>query len=352
MLTAESRLMMKIALFSTDIYFVKVFSNYIAKKQNMFELMCYTNIEHAREVILQEKWDVILTEKGYLQEFIQKIQYIELGTHTILPKEDKIGSLNIYQKAPNIVEDLERILQVIGGEELSLERKETGFVTSFFSTEGGSGKSTLAYLTAVIAAKSKKTIYLNLEPLASVEVMYHQEYLGTMENILFSIKDKRNLQTLICENLIKNKDGVYTLPIIQSIGDYLTITPEDIMVLIEYLITKGGIELIIADLPCGFSDVIQKILEYSKVIVWIFSDTAIGNEKCNRWIKDPYITRSGYRNKSLLIKNKCMKKQEKDINITFPFSQSMYKSEQISAALLADGEFFTGCEAIVKELVE
>lgn len=344
---------MKLALYSSDLYFIKAFSNYICQKQCAFELVCFTSQEQIIFALQKESWEGLLSESSDLRKFADNMIYIELGNRTVYPKEGTTAVLNIYQQSSALLEELEYLLHLSGVQILSLQDKENGKMVGFFSTEGGSGKTSLAYLTAVSAAKSCRTAYFNLEALAAISNLYTMEFPVTMERILFALKDGRSLDETFSGVMMKNSDGVYVLPTVKSIGDYLEITPETIYEILNHLLTKGAIELLVVDLPCAFSSMTIEILNKCNKIVWVYSDTTFGMSKYKELTSDPYLVKGQMKQKSLYIRNKCTSKQrEPEIVATFPFSQRVQQIEQISKILSVSEEFKGNCQVLVQELLK
>lgn len=335
---------MKLLLCSSDVYFIETFSYLLSKKRHDIVLTCYSDESRAREQLEQGKYNILLCEQGYLEDYIGQSFYIELGNMTMMPKKDKHGKLNVYQKADFILEDLGHILSFVEGGEVADIGAEK--IIAFFSTEGGSGKTTIAYLTSVESAKKRKTLYWNLCPLGDTDNLYHMEFHHSMEEIMYAQHEKSGVQELLYETITCNADGVYVLPNIKSLGDYKSLTSNEIKELCEDIV-KTGIECIILDLPGCYGTWTEELLLTSEKIVWVYGGTESSIRREELVKTDPYLKR--FLDKSIFVRNKAQQKEES--KIAFPMSTTMQKASQISKVLDVNPEFVSGCLAIEKNVM-
>lgn len=340
---------MKILLFSTDEYFLNVFGGYLAREKIEFDLYCYSKEKEALDELEKGKFDFILCEEGYLETYQENSTYVALGMHTIYPKETQKGTLNIYQKSDRIREELDYMLQLLAGNKLSEERKNMTMV-SFFSTEGGSGKTTIAYLTAVECAKKKKVLYINLEALAVTEYLYSSENSMTMEELLLSFDEKKEDSAAMLLNAVtKNSDGVYVLPTLENIGDYLELSVTTVIQMLQMISSISGINHMIVDLPNAFSTFTETMLIESKRIVWVYSDGRTGKKKLEKIKNDPYLKAKGMLSKSSYVLNRCENQEDaKEYHAAFPVSGTLSTASQISRILEVNEAFCTGCQLLLQ----
>lgn len=335
---------MKLLLFSTNEYFIETFSKLITKKMYDVELFCYSKEEYVKRQLQNGGVGIILSENGCLLDCKGDYCYIEMGTVTIMPKDDKVGKLNVYQRADLIVEDLGHIISIVAGNDVNVSAY--GNKVAFFSTEGGAGKTTIAYLTAVILAKSKKTLYWNLSPMADTENLYDVNFQNTMEEVLYAQHEKVGLLECLFETIARNENGVYVLPNIKSLGDYISLSPEVINELCEYIF-KAEIEMIVMDLPSCYNSFAEKLMNEVKKIVWVHTGDERGIRYEENVKKDPYLRKMMER--SIFVRNKASKKEPG--NISFPISNTMQKATRISKVLEVNPEFVSGCRDIEKQIL-
>lgn len=337
---------MKVLLFSTDEYFVQVFGDFLAKKKSEMDVVCYTMESAAKDWLSAQNPGLIFCEEGYLQEYENSSNFISLGMNTVMPREGESGRLNIYQKASNILEDIDRIMAICCGKSRVAGKGCRSI--AIYSTEGGSGKTTISYLTAVKLAEQKKAVYWNLEPLFAADGLYQMDFRHSMEDILYALKSDRNLQEMLYETVVPNADGVYVLPGMQSFGDYREIDIEVITRICEEL-TQMGMERILLDLPSGLSKFTEDLLENSDHIVWVFSDTVRGKQNENSVMKDPYLKR--FLGKSSIVRNSCERKDAASgITAAFPLSNTIKKATTVSGVLGVNQDFVQGCRQIIDNI--
>jgi len=341
---------MKILLFSSDEYFLNVFSGYLSREKLEYDVFSYSEETAAEQAVMTQKFDLILSEQGYLEKFDEEPNYVSLGMHTVYPGEGQNGSLNIYQKASQVKEELEYMVQVLSGKSLKDGTNKTTMV-SFFSTEGGSGKTTLAYLTAVECAKQKKTMYMNLEPLSVTEFLYSREGNVRMEDILLSFDEKKEeTRSNLLNAIERTAEDVYVLPTLSNIGDYLELSPAVVLQMINAACSMSGMENIILDLPGSFSTFTETILMESRKIVWVYNGTGTGMKKLEKVQNDPYLKSNGILSKSVYALNRCEKKEDgQAYHAAFPKSDTLSKAKQVSTILSVNEEFAIGCRNIAKK---
>lgn len=336
---------MKLALFHTDEYFLTVFTNFITKKRPDIELLSFTSEAAARQVLMENKIALLLTEESYLEDYISKLPYISLGMTTIMPKDNAIGHLNIYQRASALLEDFNRIASICtGGQQ---EVSAAGQQIVVYSTQGGSGKTTIAYLMAVQAAKQAKTVYWNLELLPVTENLYQQEFPHTMEELMFERQSGSDLKGFLYDTLRVNADGVYVLPSVQTYGNYRDLDMQFVSELCEQMYMLG-MERIVLDLPSGLNRFSDELLLHCSQIVWVFDDTSCGRKKEERVRQDPSLSR--LLAKSIFVRNSCADQSAAaSVTAGFPHSNTLSTASLISTVLEVNPEFVNGCKAILQK---
>lgn len=338
---------MRMLLFGQDGYFVKKFSEYVSKKLPKHQLFCYTDEEAARRFIAAQKPELILAEEGYLSDCILGGQVlIALSEKTVMPNEMKQGSLNIFQKASGIVDDLIKITSLLSGKSVADGQAKK---VMFYSTEGGSGKTSLAYLSSVVSARTRKTAYWNLEPLPFTENLYPSRFNTSMEQCIFMIQNGKT-EEAVYNTVMQNEDGVFVMPNIGSYFDYRELS-YDILHEICNVFQNMGIEVIVLDLPAGMSSFLDELSEECQRIVWVFSDTMKGNGKEQAFLQDPSLDE--WRVKSTLVRNRCASMgRTEDTAICFPNSDSMKNAMRLTDLLRVNPLFENGCNAIVQSFFE
>jgi len=334
---------MKILLFGQDGYFVKKFSEYVSKKMPKHQLYCFTDENKASDFMTKQNPELILTDEGFLSEYANSTQtVIDLSEITVMPNEEKRGSLNVFQKASGIVDDLMKITALMSGKSI-VDGKTRKVV--FYSTEGGSGKTTIAYLTAVMSAKRRKTVYWNLEPCAFTDNLYISNFNVSMEQCIFNLQNGK-IEETVYNTVVQNEDNVLVMPNIANYLDYQELTLSVIHDVCD-IFMKMGVEVVILDLPVGVSEFTETLLDESQKQVWVFSETLKGSGKEKAFISDKSLVE--WRTKSTIVRNRCssMGKTEEGI-IKIPNSDTIKSAAHLTDILRANPAFEKGCTAIAQ----
>ncbi len=343
---------MKVVLCSCDAYFMDVFSVFVKQQYPELMFFFFTEKEKAQAYVSAHgsEIDVVMGEDDFFRDYAADIRVrVIIGSQTLVDTEKEVQRLNIYQQGTDIISDLKKIVMCISGDSLEQRGFHGGKVAAFSSTQGGSGKTTIAYMTAVRAAKDRRTAYLNLEMAPYTDGLYQMYFDVSMEDILFAVKDKRNMAGILISGLKKNQDQVMVFPGIRSMGDYMDLTGEDMEYLIESLMGEGGISLLIVDLPFDFSERSRKVMDLSDRIFMVYTADDMGAGKQAAFEHDPARDGRLGADRIRYIQNKCPVRSQSGIYaMAFPFSQSISKGVALAAALDGNGDFTKGCDGLIK----
>ena len=94
-------------------------------------------------------------------------------------------------------------MSALRGKENSGTKKKQKLI-SFASVQGGSGKTTLAYISAMLAARTATSAYVNMEDFGYTEHLYQVNFETSMEDVMFALKD-----TKFCLAELGNDAGMY-----------------------------------------------------------------------------------------------------------------------------------------------
>ena len=337
----------KILLYSADSYIGENLDFMLREQMKFLQVFSCTDSAKAL-VCLQQHSDIccVLGDEQFLQEVSSHgVLKICLSEETLLQGN---VSLNIYQRKQNILEDLRRILNLYDLLAARSVPKEQN-VISFFSTQGGSGKSTLAYACAVESAKERKTCYINFEVSPATSGFYNCAWEISSEDYLYAVKEHEIPKELLVKILVRNQDNVYVLPMPNSVLDRNQLDSEDVHFLIQTLLTNAQIECVIVDLPSCFDGVTNQVMEESKRVVLIYSDTAEGKEKCNCLLSDLAFDSLPCAGKEFVVKNFCRERADaSNCKLQIAYSNNLWQKQPIPVVLGLVPEFSQGCKAILQ----
>lgn len=331
---------------SENQYFVDCFSSYIMEHGKAgFEFAFFTEKEAAVSYLSSRVIDLILADELFFHEYeiSGKCVPICISNQTKLSKEGFLQELNIYQRGVDILGDLQKIAAVMTNKkERSTANKEHKVIT-FYSPQGGAGKTSLAYICALLYAQDKTGIYLNMEEFGYTDHLYQTEFETEMEEVIFAIKDHRDISASLSNILKKDKRNVTVLPIVKNISDFIEMTAEDIQILIKKIFEIVGSGCLFLDLSGGLSERNRALLEFSDMIFWVFQDDVCGRGKMDRMKNDESMREISYYDRSYFVINKCKNKTEDTSAIHIPFSESLSRGVEIETVLSGNWDFYRMC---------
>lgn len=334
---------------SVNHHFIEAFSLYAMECMNTeFEFSFFTDKIAAIHYFESNKTDAILADEEFLVENLSvlKCVCISIANCTRVNTGEGCHELNIYQRGADILADLLKILSTAGDGCMGLGHRDQKIIT-FYSPQGGTGKTTLAYMCAMLATKDKSSVYLNLEEFGYTDHLYQITFRTDMEEVLFAIKDKRDLGVYLSNALQKNSVNVSVMPNIRNYGDLEDFTPQDAEILLKSLQKVSGAEYLFVDISSGLSNRNKLILEISDVSFWVFDDTPAGKGKMERIRNDQSVQGMEYFKKAYFLVNKCKEKSEDEFAIRIPFSESLSKGADVETALSGKRDLCQRCMEIL-----
>lgn len=341
--------MYKVLIQFDDRYFIRAFSNYVSLNCADIEFICFTKAETALDYIKNEKKriDVYIGERTLLAQIESGAKAIASDeTSYIDPNEVKI---NIYQAGKAILSDIRSVLSTSRGESVG---KGQCKVVAVFSCQGGSGKSTLAYALALAAVRDgKQAIYLNLELYPHFGQMYDVQFETQMDDLLFAIKDGRDVMPVVLEALERNAEGVMVLPPFHNVEDLLSLTQEEVKKLLHTLSASAGTDYLIVDLPSGWQGLNHYAVMECSTLLQVYEDTRKGRMILSKAEDELYQGENGVKGIVITVLNKCKGNSGEDgIDEKIPFSEGLYKENLIADVLERNPAFYQGCLGLLRKI--
>ena len=227
-----------------------------------------------------------------------------------------------------------------------LNNKERKIVT-FYSPQGGTGKTTLAYICALLYSRNKSGVYLNLEEFGYTEHLYQNEFEIGMEDIMFAIKDKRDVVISITNAMKKDKRNVSILPKMNNYSDLADLNADDLVILMESIQQTSSENCVFVDLSGGLSEENRKIMELSDINFLVFEEGVVGKGKMERIKADRSVQDAPFFGRSYFLINKCKDRSEDIDAIHIPFSQSLFNGVDVETVLAGNRDFYQKCMEIM-----
>ena len=190
-----------------------------------------------------------------------------------------------FQKADLIYKQILSIYSENAGNVSGLKfGEDTSKIIFFQPVSGGVGASSMAAACAMhLAAKGKRTLYLNLEMFGSSNIFFEAEGQFDISDIIFALKSKKANLSMKLESCVKQADnGVFFYSQSKIALDMMELTSEDITRLISELQLIGSYDYIIVDTDFSLDRDALKILRKAHAIVWVGDGSEISNIKLFR----------------------------------------------------------------------
>lgn len=165
--------------------------------------------------------------------------------------------------------------------------KQTRVVT-FSSPAGGTGTTSVAVAFArTIAMQSQpgRVLYLSLDPVADTSLTFGlpaSEH-GTFSDVIYAVKRKRgNLQLQLDAHINKDSYGTLFFATAEQATDVLEFSDDDLVFLIDHLLSSGAYDVIVVDTPFHLTDSTMDLYERSSRIVLISDGKVAANAKVSR----------------------------------------------------------------------
>lgn len=345
--------MVRILLQCKDSYFVHSFSNYVSANCPELEFLCYTNEEQANTFIKSsgKKLEAVISEEDFLEELdLKDTLKLYISDRTLFSKDEAIR-LNIYQPGNAIIADIKSALSLKKGYLTTATGKTVSNLTAVFSYQGGSGKTVLGYALALAAVKEgKQALYLNLEPIPYTGQLYHHTFQSSMDDMLFALKDGRELAAIMMDTIERDEAGVMVLPPFHSIGDLMSITEHDIQKILQVLIENAGAEYVFVDLPCGLQPMNIWVLKECTTILQVYSDDKVGRARMKLAQQDDYYQDRSIKGMTLEVINKCKAKTNDSIINCVPYSESLQEGCSVNEVQDRNPAFFQSCIGLLQKI--
>lgn len=335
---------------SKNQYFLDCLSGYVMDSANMdFDILCYQSEADALNFMSAHRVDMVLADEFFLRNNVisEGVLQISISNRTRVDIQNNHHELNIYQRGMDILGDMRKVLSAIGGKESTGEGRPNK-VVAFYSPQGGSGKTTLAYICALLCARENTSVYLNLEEFGYTDHLYQVSFQTKMEDILYALKDNRDVEAYISNGLQKDARNVTLLPAMKNHEDLESLSADKVEELIGNLQQVSGAKVVFVDISGSLTPQNRRVLELSDSNFWVFDDTDVGWGKMKRLRDDESERQKEYISRSYFVVNKCRIKSADTDAIRLPWSESLSQGVDVETVLAGNKDFYTNCMEIMK----
>jgi cellulose biosynthesis protein BcsQ len=270
-----------LVLLDEELDYLNNLMNYISQNYSYkFNVVSFTELKYMEEYLNKNnKVDIILISPNLYDEQV----VLRHGTSLIFLVASENQSVKSYpfvkkyQAADKICGEIIRIFENAEAETKLVKDESLTKVITVYSPIGGIGKTTLSLSMAEnLSQKSKKVLYISLEPIQSYPVFLKQKSSKfSFSDVLFSIKQKDNeVLDIISKGIIKDSDtGIFYFNPVDSILELEDLSSQDIKDLIEAINSSRLFQYMVIDLPATMNTKYYELFRNShKVILPIGQD--------------------------------------------------------------------------------
>lgn len=152
------------------------------------------------------------------------------------------------------------------------------------SASGGVGSSSIAAACALhLAAKGKKTLYLNLERFGSSDAYFSGQGQFSMTDVIYALlRGKGNLALKLESCVRQDPRGVYFYAAAQNSVEMLELTNQHIITMLKDLQHNGGYEYIVVDMDFDIDADSMEQMRLLDMLILVGNGTEESNQKTER----------------------------------------------------------------------
>ncbi|MGN0342785.1 MAG: hypothetical protein ACI4DO_08325 [Roseburia sp.] len=271
-------------------YTSKLINNLVGRYAEQLEICSFTEEELLIQFLKEKNTDVVLVStefEGIAPDANSKMAFAYLTDYKT-EEVDGVAAVCKYQKVENIYKSILSLYSELGKNYINYGGKTDGTkVISFLGVGGGVGTSTMAAAYAeYLAGTGKKTIYLNLEKLASTKAFFQAEGKTAFDEVLFALKSKKmNLGLKIESSIRCDNTGVFFFEACKNCMDILELKEDDIKCLIEGICGMSQYDYLIIDSDFALDSKMNQICNMADKIILVSNGTYVNNLKMELYIQ-------------------------------------------------------------------
>lgn len=286
----------------------------LLNQEKLFKItQLYDRISCAKR-LAQEIVDVLLIDdtlmaNSELDLSNVKIVMVLVDEYTKLSQQQQEGVIFVkkYQRISKIARQISETLVDLPSLKVVQKNDSECQILSVYSPSGGSGTTLVALAQAIKFAKTRKTLYLSLEDISSVEYIFAcHESKGLSE--VFARLDFNTLDLL---KLQDNKTKLYYYPSFRNLKDLTVIEKSEMGAFINLIKESGLYEIVVIDMSNNLSELNIELFNLSDELHVVINDQDISWYKFELLMKQAAFYRA-IMEKGTVIVNRSTK-QHKDL---------------------------------------
>ncbi len=269
----------KLGIIDNDRIYLNRISKYFSTNyKNQVEIYSFTDESTVAEAVRQNKINVLVASQDSeirtdrLADFCMFAYFVD---SKMIDTYNDHHAICKFQRADLIYKQLlglysEKLADKVKYKNSGTRKSEISLFVSGF--DGAGATTSAAAYAKYLAAKGRKTLFLNLKQFGSTENIFEASGKGSFTDAIFAIKSKKVNMTLKLESIVKqSEDGVYFYDNCQNALDYTEIKLDELEILLDEMSSSFGYHNIVVVSDFYFSDSLIYLMEQAKDII-IVSD--------------------------------------------------------------------------------
>lgn len=274
---------------------------YLERLLNVFEeyeelnLSVYTEKYALEMALASKKFDIVLFDASL---YDGQTAMNRSGLAVLLMDESRgvpencreLPKVNKYQRISRIYQQILALYAEVCGDTGNVLGQGNVSMLAFYSPVGGAGKTTLSLVAATkLAMQGRRTLYMNLEDIASEECYLPRTEEKGMSDIVANLGSNINF-TMKLQSLLQSKtENLYYLNHFDSPNDIYEMTGEEVEELLGQLAKSGLFDYIIVDLGVELNQRLLSVFEEVQRIILVEKPDTIATAKMNCFLSQAHI---------------------------------------------------------------
>ena len=276
---AERRInvMIKIKLGIVDhdrVYLDRISKYFNNNYKNQVEVYSFTDESTVTEAVRQNKINVLMAAQDIeirtdrLADFCMFAYFID---SKMIDTYSDYHAICKFQRADLIYKQIlglysEKLADKVKYKNSGARKSEISLLVSGF--DGAGATTSAAAYARYLAAKGRKTLFLNLKQFGNIENIFEASGKGSFTDAIFAIKSRKVNMTLKLESIVKQSDdGVYFYDRCRDVLDYTEINLDELETLLDEMSGSFGYHNIVVVTDFYFCDSLIYLMEQAKEVI-------------------------------------------------------------------------------------
>lgn len=232
---------------------------FMNKKGFPFQVQLFTSTETLEDYLKKQPVSVaLISEKDYMEELkhlpIENLMILEEGRKDVC---EDISKIYKYQSSEKIAKELLDWIVTQGILGRAIEDGKELKVIGIYSPVGKCLKTSFAFVLGQLLSKKHKVLYLNMETYSGLGKMLQKEFTTDLSELIYYLQNSKEKFIYRMGSMIEQAGGVDILPPFDSFLDFVSVSKEEWIQLIQEIEKRSDYEYLILDL----SDAVQGLFD-------------------------------------------------------------------------------------------